>query len=172
MAKPPPAADANPASGTGHRRLEPLARWSLGILATLIGTVVTVGSEVVAGFLTPVRVGSSYAPISWVVVVAGVFAGLWVARYGSGTGAATALPVFGWFYVLYRLTTPTQAGDLIVPGTWVGYGMLLLGVAAMLIALYVVAVRPAGVGLLGGGPSGVEYPKASAKSAQRSPKRR
>jgi hypothetical protein len=49
--------------------------------------------------------------------------------------------------------------------------MLLLGVAAMLIALYVVAVRPAGVSVFGGGPFGVGYPSASPKSAQRSPKR-
>jgi hypothetical protein len=150
-----------------QRRLDSVANWSLGILATVFGTVITVASEVLAGFLTPLRVGSTYLPVSWVVVVLGVFVGLAVARYGSGSGAAIVLPVIGWFYVLLRLTTSGPAGDLVVGATWVGYGMLLIGVSAMLVAIYVVTVRPSGLGRSGGGPFGPGYLGASRKPAQR-----
>jgi hypothetical protein len=154
-----------------------VTKWVLGILATLVGTVIVVASEVLAGFLTPVRVGSVYLPISWVIVVLGVFAGVLLARHGADSGAATIVPVIAWFYTLFKLTTATQAGDLVVPGTWVGYGMLLLGVTAMLIALYVAVVRPdlrggafspVAAASRAGNRAGEKAGNSSAKAAQRS----
>ena len=111
-------------------------------MATLLGTVVAVASEVVAGFLTPLRIGATYAPVSWLIVALGVFVGLGVARYGSGKAGATALPALAWLLMLSPLISPTAAGDVIVSGTWVGYGMLLSGFVALLAALYVMVVRP------------------------------
>jgi hypothetical protein len=118
------------------------AEWTLRILATLVGTVIAVASQVLAGFLVPLRLGSTYVPISWVIVVVGVFAAFWVARVGAGSGLALLPPVLAWFYTLYLLTTATAAGDLVVPGTWVGYGMLLLGLGAVMAAIYFMVVRP------------------------------
>jgi hypothetical protein len=75
-----------------------------------------------------------------------VFAAVWVARYGGGTGLATLLPVVAWFYTLYRLTSVTSGGDLVVPGTWVGYGLFLAGIASVFAAIFYLVIRPGGVG--------------------------
>lgn len=126
----------------GPSWLDTAAEWALRVMATLLGTVVAVASEVVAGFLTPLRIGTVYTPVSWLIVGLGVFVGLGIARYGSGRAGATALPALAWLLTLSPLISPTAAGDVIVAGTWVGYGMLLVGFVALLAALYVMVVRP------------------------------
>lgn len=123
-------------------RSDAVTEWVLRVTATLVGTVVAVTSEVMAAFLTPFRIGDVLAPVSWVVVVVGAVAGVVIARYGSGTLGATAFPAVAWFVVFWPLSSPTDAGDVVVPGTWVGYGVLLLGLGGIAAALLVTVVVP------------------------------
>ncbi|WP_073258781.1 hypothetical protein [Cryptosporangium aurantiacum] len=109
----------------------PPAEWALRIAAVLVGTVITVTSEVIAAFLTPFRIGAQLIPISWAIVVIGVVLGVAITRYGSGVAGATAIPAVAFFLVLWPLSSRTSEGDVVVPGTWVGYGVLLLGLMAI-----------------------------------------
>jgi hypothetical protein len=114
----------------------------LRIAAVLVGTVIVLTTEMIAAFLTPFRLGGVLVPISWPVVVAGAIVGVLITGYGAGTGAATAVPALAWFVALWPLTSSTAEGDLVVPGTWVGYGMLLLGMLGIAVALVVTVVVP------------------------------
>ncbi|GAA3385931.1 hypothetical protein [Cryptosporangium minutisporangium] len=141
MTTPAPPGVTAPAAGPGP---DAVAEWALRIAAVLVGTVITVTTEVIAAFLTPFRLGGTLIPISWVIVVAGVVLGVTITRYGSGIAGATAVPALAWFLVLWPLSSSTAEGDLVVPGTWVGYGVLLLGLLAIVgtVAVSMAMSRP------------------------------
>lgn len=118
--------------------------WPLRIAAVLVGTLIVTTTELIAAFLTPFRIGSTPVPISWAIVVVGIVLGLGVTRYGSGLGGATVIPAVAWFVTIFPLSSRTSEGDLVIKGDWVGYGVLLIGMAAVVLTLFAtVARRPA-----------------------------
>lgn len=116
--------------------------WSVRVAAVLVGTVIVVATELVAAFLTPFRIGATSVPISWVIVVVGIVLGLSITRYGSGHGGATVIPAVVWFVMIIPLSSRTAEGDLVVQGDWVGYGVLLIGMLAVVVTLAVTVVIP------------------------------
>jgi hypothetical protein len=116
--------------------------WPLRVASVLVGTLIVVTTELVAAFLTPFRIDATPVPISWVIMVVGIVLGLSITRYGSGHGGATVIPAMVWFVTIFPLTSRTAEGDLIVQGDWVGYGVLLIGMLAVVVTLAVTVVMP------------------------------
>lgn len=116
--------------------------WPLRVAAVLVGTLLVVTTELIAAFLTPFRIGTTPAPISWVICVLGIVVGLSVARFGSGRAGAAIIPAVAWFLTIFPLSTRTAEGDLIVQGDWVGYGLLLIGMLTIIVTLAVTVVIP------------------------------
>jgi hypothetical protein len=116
--------------------------WVLRVAAVLVGTVIVVTTQLIAAFLTPFRIGSTAVPISWAIVVVGIVVGLSITRYGSGTAGATVIPAVAWFATIFPLSSRTSEGDLVVAGTWVGYGLLLVGMLTIVVTLAVTVVTP------------------------------
>jgi len=114
----------------------------LRIAAVLVGTVITVATELIAAFLTPFRIGGVTTPVSWAIIVVGIVLGLSITRYGSGVPGATIVPAVAWFAAIFPLSSRTSEGDLVVPGTWVGYGVLLVGMLTIVATLAVTVVLP------------------------------
>lgn len=92
-------------------------------------------------FLVPFRVGGTLVPVCWVVAVAGnvalgrAAAGLVGAAGAGGTGLL-------WVGTTIVLASRREEGDVVVPGTYVGLGFLLLGAVASAVT-YGLAVRRA-----------------------------
>ena len=77
-------------------------------------------------FLVPFRVGGVVVPVSWAIAVGGNVA---LAVAGSrmvGRGGA-AVPGIVWAAVAFALAMRRTEGDLVVVGTLVGTGFLVLG---------------------------------------------
>ncbi|MFI5956470.1 hypothetical protein [Cryptosporangium sp. NPDC051539] len=109
--------------------------WVLRISAVFVGTVLIAVTAILAAFLTPFAIGTTPIPISWVITVAGIVAGIWVTGYGSGVTLLTGIPALAWFGVMLTLSSKTSEGDLPVVGNWVGYGLLLIGMAAIIVTI-------------------------------------
>ena len=116
--------------------------WPLRVASVLVGTVIVMSTELIAAFLTPFRIGGTTVPISWLIVVVGIVLGLSITRYGSGHGGATVIPAVAWFVTIFPLSSRSAEGDLVVQGDWVGYGVLLIGMLAVVLTLAVTVVMP------------------------------
>ena len=84
-------------------------------------------------FLVPLRVGSTLAPVSWLVAAVGNVA---LGRYGGHLlGRPGALvPGLVWLGIALTLGTRRGEGDLVVPGTLPGLVFLLVGAVASAVA--------------------------------------
>ena len=118
------------------------ADWVLRIAAVLVGTVLLVVTATIAAFLSAFRVGATLVPISWAVAVAGIVVGLWVTWYGSQVNGLTGIPALAWFGAMLWLSSKRAEGDLAVQGNWVGYGLLLLGMVAIIVTIAAFVMRP------------------------------
>ena len=84
-------------------------------------------------FLVPFRVGGVLVPVSWVVAALGnAGAALAGSRLLGNVGAA--VPGVLWLVLMSVLLPRRTEGDLVVPGTYVGLGYLLIGAMASAIA--------------------------------------
>ena len=96
-------------------------------------------------FLVPFRVGATLVPVSLVIAVVGnVLVGRAAARVGGSAGALATGVL--WTGVVLVLSSRRAEGDVVVPGSAVGTGFLLLGVVASAVAY--------GAAVLRGSPDG------------------
>ena len=92
-------------------------------------------------FLVPFRVSGTLVPVSWAIAVIGNLAlGRAGAHLLGSTGAL--LPGLLWLAVTLTLAGRRPEGDVVVPGTAVGMGFLLLGAVASAVAYGSAALRP------------------------------
>lgn len=111
------------------------------------GVLVAVGGvqlAVLECFLLPLRVGGVPVPLS---IPAAVLGNLWLPALSyrvSGSRLAAASPVLVWLAVVILAALPRPEGDLIVPGTLRGIGLLVLGALAGAYALGRVLAAPRG----------------------------
>jgi hypothetical protein len=86
--------------------------------------------------LVPLYVGSTLVPIAVVFAVAGNITLPVLAKWLVPTGRVMLAPFFCWLVpVIVLVLFPRPEGDVILPGggggvEWVGYGVLLGGIAA------------------------------------------
>ena len=102
---------------------------ALTVLLTLYGA-----------FLIPLRVAGVLVPVSWLVVLAGNVGLVVAGRRLAGVGGA-AVPALIWLAMALVLAGRRTEGDLVVIGSWVGYGYLLVGALAAAITFGFVAGR-------------------------------
>lgn len=125
---------------------------ALDLLVRLAGlTVVTLAavlSGVVEAFLVPLRlgIGSSSTPVPVSLLLALVGNALLVRAAVRVTRSRLAAlgPALGWFAPVLVLGNRTAAGDLVVPSSVVGLGLLLVGSAALAGAAFLSAVPAVG----------------------------
>ncbi len=127
----------------GADPLDLALEWVLGVAGIVLATVFAVAMALFASFLVPLRIGSVPVPLAWAVAAAGAAASVWFARYTAGRRWAAAVPAFAWFCAVVPMTARTAEGDLVVAGTWVGYGTLLVGAGTLAVSLYVAVTMPA-----------------------------
>ena len=102
--------------------------------------VLTLLLAVWGAFLVPLRIGGTLAPLCWVIAVVGNTllgraGGRLLGRSGAlGTGLL-------WLAIAFTLGSTRREGDLIVPGTTVGLGFLLLGAVGSAVAYAVAGKR-------------------------------
>ena len=120
LAAPPPAADR-----------------ALRILAVVVGTAAAVLVALAGGFLVPLRIGSTAAPICLLVAVLGNVAALRYTYRVSGWKAAMTAPALAWLITTMPLTIRRDEGDLIITGTATGFALLVLGSLALAGTAYV-----------------------------------
>ena len=108
--------------GTGFRVASYTVLLVLTVLLTLWGA-----------FLVPFRVGGALVPLSWVVAAAG---NLGVALLGGRLlgSAGAAVPGLLWLALVAGLLPRKTEGDLVLPGTYVALGYLVVGAVASAIA--------------------------------------
>ncbi len=96
--------------------------------------VLTVLLTLWGAFLVPFRVGETLVPLCWVVAAAGnASVALLGSRLVGSVGAA--VPGLLWLSLLAFVLLPRKTeGDLVVPGTYVALGYLLVGAVASAIA--------------------------------------
>jgi hypothetical protein len=91
-------------------------------------------------FLVPLRVGGVPVPVSWVIAVGGnVGVAVMGARLLGHRGAA--VPGLLWLALAATLAARRSEGDLIVAGTLVGLGFLLLGALASAVSYSMLSSR-------------------------------
>ena len=114
-----------------------------GVSRTLAYGLVLVLTVELAGwgaFLVPFRVGGSLVPVSWLIVLVGnVAVGYAGGRLAGKTGAL--VPGLLWLVLAFTLGSTRAEGDLVVPGSTVGMGFLLVGTLASAVAYVVVVTR-------------------------------
>ena len=94
-------------------------------------------------FLVPFRVAGTLVPVSWAVALLGnVAVGRVAARIGGS--AAVLPPALLWLLVAFTLASRRAEGDLVVPGTPVGLGFLLLGAVGSAVAYGAALLTPRG----------------------------
>ena len=95
--------------------------------------VLTVLLAVWGAFLVPLRLGEQAVPVCWAValggnVLLGLAGGQLLGRLGAGlTGLL-------WVAIALTLGSKRGEGDLVVPGTTIGLGFLLIGAVASAVA--------------------------------------
>ena len=103
--------------------------------------VLTVLLALWGSFLVPFRVGGTLVPVSWVVAgVGNVVLGRAGARLAGSTGAMA--PGLLWLAVVLALAARRAEGDVVVPGTVVGLGFVLVGGLASAAAYGLAVLRP------------------------------
>ncbi len=108
-------------------------RASLGLVLAL-----TVLLALWGAFLVPFRVAGVLVPVSWVLAVVGNVA---LARAAGRLAGRTGALVVGllWVVLVLVLSVRRAEGDVVVAGTWVGSGFLLVGAGTSAIAYGVAA---------------------------------
>ena len=92
-------------------------------------------------FLVPLRAGSVPLPVCVVLACVGnVALGTAGARAHGRVGAA--VPGLLWFGVVAALQSRRPEGDLVVPGTWTGLSLLLLGTIGAAVPIGLAAPPP------------------------------
>ena len=110
--------------------------WAIGLLVLL-----TVLLALWGAFLVPFRLGGALVPVAWAVALLGNLAlGRAGARLAGTTGAL--VPGLVWLGLVFALSSRRTEGDVVVPGTLVGTGFLLMGVLASAVAYGLAVVRP------------------------------
>ena len=95
--------------------------------------VLTVLLALWGAFLVPFRVGGVLVPLCWVVVAVGnVGVALLGSRLVGSLGAA--VPGLLWLGLVAVLLPRKSEGDLVLPGTYVALGYLIVGAIASAIA--------------------------------------
>ena len=118
----PTLAEPEGPPGTGFRVASYAVVLVLTVLLTLWGA-----------FLVPFRVGGVLVPLSWVVAAVGnVGVALLGSRLAGSLGAA--VPGLLWLGLVATLLPRKTEGDLVLPGTYVALGYLLVGAVASAIA--------------------------------------
>jgi hypothetical protein len=116
-----------------------VVRVALHVVALAVGATVGV-------------LGSFVHPLTWQGVPYGLLLGLvltgaLMVTAGLATGGRTAplLAAAGWLVVVVTLSSPRSEGDLIVPGTTLGYAWLLVGTFVVVLGVglpYRLLARP------------------------------
>ena len=120
-------------------------RAALGLVLALTALLAVWGA-----FLVPFRVAGVLVPVSWVLAVVGnVLLGRAAGRLAGRSGPL--LVGLLWVVLVLVLSGRRAEGDVIVPGTWVGTGFLLVGAGTSAIAY--------GVGQVSGPPRGRPDPQ-------------
>jgi len=84
-------------------------------------------------FLVPFRVAGALVPVSWAVALVGNVALGRAAGRLAGSGGVLA-PAALWLLIAFTLASRRTEGDVVVPGTVVGLGFLLLGAVGSALA--------------------------------------
>lgn len=110
------ARDASVTALTGGRRA----------VAYLLVLVLTVQFALWGAFLVPFRIDGTSVPVSWLIAVAGnVAVGRAGARLAGKLGAA--VPALLWLGLAFTLGSRRSEGDLVVQGSAIGLGFLVVG---------------------------------------------
>ena len=139
-----PAERARPAPRPDlSREPAPAARWSPAGRAGAYALVVVLAVLLAlwGSFLVPFRVAGTLVPVSWVLALVGnVAIGRAAARLAGS--AAVLPPALLWLLVAFTLASRRAEGDVVVPGTVVGLGFLLLGAVGSAVAYGGALLRP------------------------------
>ena len=108
---------------------------STGFLVASYAVVVvlTVLLALWGAFLVPFRVGGALVPLCWVVAAAGNVGVALLGRRLVGSAGA-AVPGLLWLVLVIVLVPRKTEGDLVLPGSYVALGYLLIGAVASAIA--------------------------------------
>ncbi|HEV2087241.1 MAG TPA: hypothetical protein VGR21_02900 [Cryptosporangiaceae bacterium] len=130
------------APDAGSAWVDPALERLISAAGIVLATVFAVVMALCASFLVPLRIGTVPVPLAWAVAVVGTATPVWFARYTAGTRWAAVVPAFAWFCAVLPMTARTAEGDVVVAGTWVGYGTLLVGAGTLVASLFVAVVAP------------------------------
>ena len=119
---------------------EPLGRAGTAVAYALV-LVLVVLLAVWGAFLVPLRIGGVAVPASWVIAVVGNGALGWVGGRLLGRPGAAGAGIL-WLVIALTLGSTRTEGDLVVPGTIMGLGFLLLGAVSSAVAYGAVPRAP------------------------------
>ncbi|NUS72348.1 MAG: hypothetical protein HOQ05_02970 [Corynebacteriales bacterium] len=109
---------------------QPALERTWAIAGVIIATVAAFGGGLLAIFLVPLHIGSVPVPISLLITAVINVASVQYAYRVSGWRGAGFAPMIGWFLAVCAAGIPTVEGDVVLPGTWVGLGVLFVGAIA------------------------------------------
>ena len=128
------------ADPTRARRAPAAGGWQRPAAYALL-VVLTVLLALWGSFLVPLRIAGTPVPVSWALAVAGnLLLGRVGARLGGSTGAL--VPGVLWLALVLVLASRRAEGDVVVPGSVLGTGFLLVGAVASAVAYGLAVVRP------------------------------
>ena len=119
--------------------------------ATVVGLGFVCASAILAGalelMLVPLYSGSALVPVTVLFAIAGNIVLPLLGRSLAATTGAALAPFAAWLLVVVVIGLfPRSEGDVILPGggsvQWVGYGVVLGGVAAGVATVAMVSGRP------------------------------
>lgn len=107
----------------------------LAVSGCAVATLAMVVGTGVAAFLTPYRIGTVLVPISIVITALVNVAAVRFASAISRRKWPILGPGLAWLVVVVWAAFPTSEADLIIPGNWVGLGVMLIGASALTVAI-------------------------------------
>jgi hypothetical protein len=127
----PRTAPAGAAGGSAESEQPPSLAFVVAAYALVV--LLAVLLTLWGAFLVPFRVGGVLVPVSWLLAAVGNAAlalagGRLLGRIGA------AVPGLLWLALVAALQTRRPEGDLILPGTPVGLGYLLVGALAAVVS--------------------------------------